>query len=404
MSVAGEIHRAVQIGCTRRVPGNGFPVESFMGRIHNGSVTEKKMTGTGGKKMKKTALSVMILLSALYCFPREGGVLTEVNRPGMIRASNDELYVIEDATVFVYSINDCRLKRKFGEKGEGPGELKVQPNWLNRIIVLPDTVYVESVDKIVEFSKDGNLKRERKKPVESAYVTPVGNYFVGKKVKRDLVNRVVKIAIVLYDADMKEIKELYRQKFPQQPTRNGFKVELFCDFIYFQVVDDKIFIEESPKGFVIEVFADDGKKLYQIEKEYEKIRVTDAHRDAALEEVKQDPTIKRRLEQFGSWEEFKKVMPFTFPDYMPPIQHMEISNGKLYVQTFKVVDDQVEYIVMDLKGNILGTFYLPELPNPGLKGKVLGVKLYAIEHNKLYYLKEDPDNEHWVLHIEEIKY
>jgi len=161
--------------------------------------------------MKKTVLSVIFLLSALYCFPREGGVLTGVNRPGMIGVSNDELYVIEDATVFVYSIDDCRLKRKFGEKGEGPGELKVVPSWVNGITVFPDSVYVESVDKIVEFSKDGNLKRERKKPVESGKFTPVGNHFVGKKIKRDLSNRIMLITIVLYDSDMNEIKELYRQ-------------------------------------------------------------------------------------------------------------------------------------------------------------------------------------------------
>lgn len=354
--------------------------------------------------MKKRVLSVMFLVCALYCFPQNGGVLTGLNRPGMIQVSNDELYVIEDATIFVYSIKDCRLKRKFGKEGEGPGELKVQPNWLNRITVFPDTVYVESVDKIVEFSKDGSVKREKRKPVESAKFTPVGDNFVGKKVKRDLVNRVVLITIVLYNPDMQEIKELYRQKFPQQPIPGGFKIELFSDLLHFQVVDDKIFIEESPKGFVIEVFAGDGQTLYQIEKEYEKIKVTDAHKDAALEEVKQDPTIKRRLKQFGSWENFKKVMPFTFPDYKPPIQQIDISKKKLYVQTFRVVDNKVEHIVMDLKGNVLGTFYLPGLPNPGLKGKVLGVKLYTIENNKLYYLKEDLDEEHWVLHIEAIKY
>ncbi|MCP5105429.1 MAG: hypothetical protein GY950_18720 [bacterium] len=354
--------------------------------------------------MKKIMLSVMVLLCALYCFPQKGGVLTELNRPGMMLVSNDELYVIEDATIFVYSIDDCRLKRKFGKMGEGPGELKVQPNWLNGITVSSDTVYAESVDKIVEFSKDGNVKKERKKPVESAKFTPVGINFVGKKIKRDLINRVVLVTIVLYNPDMEEIKELYRQKFPQQPAQRGFKIELFSDLLGFQVADDKIFIEESPKGFVIEDFSSTGQKLYQIEKKYEKINVTIAKKNAALEEVKQDPTIKRRLKQFGSWENLTKVMQFTFPGYMPPIRQIDISGKKIYVQTYKVVDNKVEYIVMDLKGKILGKLYLPELPNPGLKGQVLGVKLYTIKNNKLYYLKEDPDEEHWALHIKKINY
>ena len=354
--------------------------------------------------MKKVALSVMFLLCVSYCFPQNGGVLTGLNRPGMIRVSNDELYVIEDATVFVYSINDCQLKRKFGKKGEGPGELKVVPTWVNGITIFSDTVYAESVDKIVEFSKDGNLKREKKKPAESAKFTPVGNNFVGKKIKRDLSNRMMLITIVLYDSDMNEIKELYRQKFPQQPAQRGVKIELFSDFLNFQVADNKIFIEKSLKGFVIEVLASDGKPLYQIEKKYEQIKVTKKHQWAALEKVKQDPTIKRRLRQFGSWENLTKAMQFTFPDFMPPIQHIDIADKKLYVQTFNVVGNKVEHIVMDLKGKTLGTFYLPELPDPGLKGKALGVKLYTIENKKLYYLKEDQDKEQWRLHIEEISY
>ncbi len=354
--------------------------------------------------MKKQVLTIVFLLCVFYCFPREGGVLTGLNRPGTIQVANDELYVIEDATVFVYSLNECRLKRKFGRKGDGPGELKVVPSWVNGITVFPGSVYVESVDKIVEFSRDGNLKKERKKPVESAKFTPVGNNFVGKKVKRDLSNRTMLITIVLYNSDLEEIKELYRQKFPQQPARRGGKIELFSDFLDFQVTDDKIFIEESPKGFVIEVFDGDGNRLYQIEKKHRKINVTRAHQRDAIMGLKEDPTIKRRLKQFGNWENLTRAMQFTFPHYMPPIRHLDISDKKLYVQTFNVVNKKVEHIVMDLKGKFLGKFYLPELPNPGLKGKALGVRLHAIENNKLYYLKEDPDKEQWVLHIEKISY
>lgn len=50
------------------------------------------------------------------------------------------------------------------------------------------------------------------------------------------------------------------------------------------------------------MFDSNGKVLYQIKREYEKIKVTDAHKESAIDEIKEDPTMKRRIKQFGSWE------------------------------------------------------------------------------------------------------
>jgi hypothetical protein len=89
--------------------------------------------------------------------------LTGVLEPESIRVSGNELYVVEGAAIFVYSLKDLSLIRKFGKKGEGPGELKVFPFWPNSITVWPGYIFAEGLDKFIFFSKEGKLIKEHKK-------------------------------------------------------------------------------------------------------------------------------------------------------------------------------------------------------------------------------------------------
>lgn len=51
---------------------------------------------------------------------------------------------------------------------------------------------------------------------------------------------------------------------------------MIMDFINYVVVDDKIFIEESPKGFIIEVYNIEGHHLYNIEKKNQPLKVLES--------------------------------------------------------------------------------------------------------------------------------
>ena len=231
----------------------------------------------------------------------------------------------------------------------------------------------------------------------------MGKNFVGKKAKRDPEQKTMFVVIALYDSEGRLIKELYRQKFAQQVSGRNVTIQLFSDLLNFQVWDNKIFIEKSPEGFLIDVFDSNGKELYQIKREYEKIKVTDAHKEAALNEIKEDPTIKRRIKQFGSWENLLKMMKFTFPEFIPPIQNIEIADGRIYARTFQKKNNTEEYIVMDLAGKMLKKTYIPRVHPPSLKDQLIGVKKAVIRNDKLYYLKENEEQEVWELHVYEIK-
>jgi hypothetical protein len=353
----------------------------------------------------KMIVFVLMVLMVVFSLVFADGprVLKDLKRPDMLRVDKDELYVIQGTTILVYSLKDFSLKRKFGKAGSGRGELRRVVEWPNLIRVYKDHLLVETRDKLVYFTKEGKFIKEKRRPRNSALFLPVGNHFVGKIYLHDKSANIQYMRVVICDSQLNQIKEIYRQKWFQQYRPEGFQIQLFSDYLNFEVYENKIFIEESPGGLFIEVYDSIGNKLYQVKKPYEKIKVTDADKETAIAEFRKDEKAYLMIRELGSWEKVLEVMKILFPVFKPPIRNIEINNNKLYVQTFKQRDNKDEFIVMDLKGNILKTVFLPLGTRPGVEDKIRGVKYYTIANDKLYYLKENEEKKVWELYIEGIE-
>ena len=125
------------------------------------------------------------ICSVNLVFAANLGPLPGLLKPNFLRVSSDGIFIFEGATVYMYSIENLSFIRKFGREGEGPGEIKLSLFYSNSMMVFPDPVFVDSVDKILYFSKEGKLIKERKKV--GALVTqmlPVGKNFVVKDLPR----------------------------------------------------------------------------------------------------------------------------------------------------------------------------------------------------------------------------
>lgn len=330
-------------------------------------------------------------------------ILKDLKKPDMLRVDKDELYVIQGTTILVYSLKDFSLIRKFGKAGSGRGELSRVVEWPNLIRVYKDHILVETSDKLVYFTKEGKPIKEKRRPRHSALFIPVGNHFVGKIYLHDKSANIQYMRVVICDSQLYEIKEIHRQKWFQQYRPKGFQIQLFSDYLNFEVYENKIFIEESPEGLYIDVYDSEGNKLYQVKKPYEKIKVTEADKENATAELREDEKAYLMIRQLGSWEKVLEVMDILFPVFKPPIRNIEINNNKLYVQTFKQQENKDEFVVMDLKGNILKTVFLPLGNRPGVEDKIRGVKYYTIANDQLYYLKENKEKKVWELYIEAVK-
>jgi hypothetical protein len=330
-------------------------------------------------------------------YPEKIGVLPEIMMPNSITLADKKLYVVEGATIFVYSIKNLKMLRTFGKRGEGPGELRVSPTYLNKVRVYSDHVMVEGVNKLIFFSTDGKLIREIRKKQGILQTIPVGKNYAVNKLRID--DKTVYNGVSLFNSEMEEIKELYSIPHIQQGQLPSAKIDMLLDYPSFRVYENKIFVEKSTEGFIIDVFDEQGKKLYQINKDYEKIKISQKFKTEISEKFKEDPLIKNI-----GWDTIKRGVELTLPDIFPAIQSIEISANKIYIQTYKTsINNYEEYIIMDLKGSILKRTYLPKFKNVTLIGSILGTKLHVLKNDQLIYLWENEESEQWELFIEEIK-
>lgn len=353
--------------------------------------------------MKKLILILLLIFLNLLLFPRKVGVLSEVMKPDNINIYQDDLFVAEGSSIYIYSLTNLKLKMKFGRKGEGPGEILYVPNYPTRVHGFSDFILVEGINKILFFNREGKFLKEIRKPTGTTQLVPIGKNFVAKRIVPSEDNRTVFSAIFIYDSDLKQLKSLYQQRWVQQGAPPSIKIDVVGDFVHFRICDNKIFIEESPKGFIISVFDENGNQLYQIKKPFEPLKISAEQKEKLLTKLKEDPWVKPQINALGGWDEVKKIIQVEFPDYFPPIKNLDISDNKLLVQTHRGNQNREEYIIMDLKGNIEKKVFIPKRIETPLMARLMGVKLYAIQNHQLYYIKENEEDEEWELHVEKIK-
>jgi len=348
--------------------------------------------------MKRTRMAHVLLTLAIIPIAGLGAgqkVLPGVFEPEAIRVSGDELFVVEGPTILVYSLNDARLIRKIGGPGEGPGEFKPADFWYNTVTVLPDGIFVDGYDKTVRFSREGRLLAEAKKPLGISRMVPVGRNFAA--VKLDHIEGDVQYQCLrLFDGAGNLLKELCRQESPVQSLTH--RTEMIPDVLNFAVGGDKIFVDKSREGFVIDVFDADGAFLIRVEKKTAKVAVTEERKNEALEHFKSDPFVKRI-----GFEQFKSFSTLVWPETLPAIRDLSAADGRIYVRTSGTRDGQEAWMILDAQGAVLGQPHLPRVEEAPLMAALNGVAYHTVHDRKLYFIKPNERTDEWELFVEEIK-
>lgn len=353
----------------------------------------------------KALLSILLVhIFAAFVLPAENlGVLEGIFKPSVIDIQKGRIFVMDADQVRVYSMKDLSLIQSFGKRGEGPGEYKIHPDVPLSLKAFDDFLIVESVDKLSWFSLDGKYVKEKKKPSMLLRVSPIGTNFVGRRLIHPQDGSLSTSTLKICDHQFKEISELHRQKYLRQGIYPNFRWGLAKEVLFYQVADNKIFVEKSNQGFLIDVYDVKGNKLYEIKKEYPKIPITSDDEKAMIRDMEMDPETQALLKRYGfTWTEFSKNFKYDFPSHRPPIKSMEIDNNKIYVSTFRREGNAFEHIVMDLKGNVLKTAFIEPSAKEGMLGLLLGIKLETIYNDRIYYIQENEDEEEWELFVREI--
>lgn len=313
--------------------------------------------------------------------------LPELLKPQRMVIDGNKLFIVEGTSIYIYSLKNYKLVKKFGKMGEGPGEFKINPFGGPGLVPLPHAQHllVNSFGKLSYFTKDGKYIKELKIP-PLTILKPVKDNFIGSGFITDQKPEL-KLCITLFDSKLKKIKQVYQSDVTinVQAVKN-----LPFDAFTYRVHKEKIFIPDTKNGFVIRVFDSYGKEIYRIKKDYTPLKVDDAYKKRILDWYKNESLLR------SFWEIIKKTIKFK-RDF-PPIKDIAVDCDKIYVFTYKKQNDLVECIILDLEGNEQKRLFLP-FPQVFPLTPIC----YAIQNDRFYTLVENEDDESWILDVVEIK-
>ncbi len=320
-----------------------------------------------------------ILLLCFICmcfsgslFAKRLATFPEMSKPIELRVDAEHIYVSRQSTLFIYTKNNFQLVKKLCQKGEGPEEFKSHM----RITFNEDQLVLYDSSKIILYTRDFKLIRELNLPSRVDRIAPSGANFVLTHAARFIDNKKYK-DFTLYNDRLEKMTALVTE--PVNPDSHKY---LLPPRSRCRSFGKRIFIAQPSKGFCIDVFDEEGKNLYRIEKKLPKIKSAEKHKKLLLEEY--SFFLGKRLYQKAKG---KGALKKALREFLPDIHNFWVDNTCIFVKTHDITDSKEKYIVMDHKGTILKSIFLPKTY----------MEILAFYGNTFYYLEENEENESWTL-------
>jgi hypothetical protein len=329
--------------------------------------------------MKLTVWLITLFMFSVPAFSEKVGELPEIMNPQVISVGAENLYVSEKTTVYVYSLQDYKLKHKFGTAGEGPGEFKQYAF----VVPTPDALLINSQGRISYFSRQGEYIKETKSQVGfiGGAFMPLGKNFAGQGFT--VVDQKFYKTFNLYDSKLAKIKEVYRYHVVRSQSKiNPLSVRLYrfdC-----KSYKDKFYAGNDAEG-IIKVFDPDGKEIRTIRYPFKELEVTREQINEMLAHYQINPDTKTAYARLKDRIEFPKFYP-RFYDFF--------ADDFLYVLTFKRQENQAEFIVFDDNGK-----FVKKIMVPFYQTNMHVTYPHNIRGGKLYQVVENEDDELWELHV-----
>ena len=323
--------------------------------------------------------------------------LPEIINPDSITLDEDHIYISDFPSIYIYSLQDYRLIKKFGRVGEGPKE------WLKYALLSlhENHLVIGDQNKMLFFSKTGDYIREIKaKSIIYWGGRPTANGFIAKNraTEKDFQYNT----ICLYDQNLRKTKEIYRNAFFWQYKKSSDKCNAIeVGGIQFQVYQDYFLFRKNP-DFTIDVLDKSGKKLYTIQLPYSRLPFPDSIKKQYYRYFQTVPPWKRLYRRIG-----KEIY---FPSHLPAIQSFVAADNKIYVLTYETRDNQSKFIILDLKGKKLQEVWLSFHQSDQWFHHSLtqwvrhgcSHPTFTFRNDTLYHLvmaEDDEDYEHWRLQV-----
>jgi len=334
--------------------------------------------------MKKFVLIICLCLLGISLSAEKMPILQELVNPDGMIIDGANIYISQEAEVFIYDLKTFEFKKKFGKKGQGPEEIPPFPFPMSgiplmRINPLQDKLFIGVLGKVLYFTKQGEFIKESKFPIQKiqSYLNmfPLGSDMVCQMNVREKDEFFITASIV--DENFQLKKELKRKKM----DLHGGKLDLFSGSIIFEPYKGKIYVVDQ--DFVIDVFNQKGELQNQIKHKHEPIKFNDDMKKQF------DETLKFMFKSF--YDQFK--IRIYYPDYLPIIFNLQFSDPYLYVFTWNYQGDKRDLFIFKLDGT-----FVKQTSIPLKMVKFIIPYPFDIKDNTLFQLVDNEDTEEWELH------
>jgi hypothetical protein len=313
-------------------------------------------------------------------------LLPELNHPYDLYVHEGRLFVTdcEDeekkcTLVLIYSLKDYTFQFKIGGNGKIPGKYTVSPGHSVWIGFQPDNWFINDFSKIGFYNREGKFIKETLTEKGSVIYRAVGKRFVAQGSLRK--DGIAYYTVDLYDEELKKIEEIYRLENPYNPRLK--KSRVLTRGLLFRGYDKNIYIKGGSEDFVIDVFDSAGSHIRKIQHPYVREKVTDDLKQEIYNKYRNHPL-------FGKYYDVIKD-EIVFPEYLPAIASFRVTDNRLYVLTYKRINNESEFYILDLNGRVLEKVLVPFVWNRAYYPQ------YAISDRKLYQLRRSKNTNQWEL-------
>ncbi len=336
---------------------------------------------------------VSFILTLIVCLLSPGlsgeklATLPEIKQPKDLSVDQTQLYVTENATVYIYSLKDFKLATKFGSKGQGPQEFHTLPHVPISVDATTDKLVVGSIRKISYYTKQGEFLSEKRAQAMVLNIRLHGDGFLGWAVITD--KGISYSTVNLYDSELNKLQEVFRLKDSFQGPGNGYQV-LHNVFTYYSINDRIILPGENSAA--VDIFDSKMKKVATIQLDQKQEEVDDEFKRNITKDFETNPETR---------EIYPMLKPLIFDKYFPVISDFFVDGqdgGLIYIMTRKRENGANEFYIYDLCGKFKKRAMIPiryetEMsPYPA-----------SVQNGILYQLVENEKTEVWEFHASPIK-
>jgi len=334
--------------------------------------------------VKKFILIMFLFFSLLFILYGKIVSIPDLVNPNSIFIDKNNMYITEGTSIYIYSLKDFKLLKKFGEKGQGPGEFITLPGIDMRLYILNNHLFINSISKVSIFTKKGIFVKEIRTKKRDADFQPMGKIFVGSSVI--MKDKVQYQTINIYNANFKKIKEMFRQKAPFQHNSliTGFNPLIQLTSQFYSMYG-RIFISDN--NGIIHVFEATGEEIFLIKYNFEKLKVTNNHKEEVYNYYKNHPGTKMIFEAIKT--------KIKFPKYFPYIRSYKVNDNRIYVLPYAKKNGMNCLYIFNMKGKLVKKVSVKIREN-----NILELYPFFIKGRKLFQLVES--EEKWELHIKSI--